>query len=232
MGTEASGAGGRRAAGARRRRWPRPVSSRPSASPFSAGRARPPPPKRATRPTAARSPPCSLLAALCLARRHLAGLRSSMRWRRSLRALLGAHMPAQASVAWLSIVPVAASRSSYNGLLVFLLHGRSRGMLAAYCDPSPRLATAAPRAGLGLRLSRSSARRRNIPPRASRSRSGACSAPSCSRARSTSTCRRPAIMRPARLTVAHARSDLGCPLRADRRRASASPPTASIACSS
>jgi NADH:ubiquinone oxidoreductase subunit 5 (subunit L)/multisubunit Na+/H+ antiporter MnhA subunit len=34
-------------------------------------------------------------------------------------ALTGERMPVQARVAWLSIVPVAESRSSYNGLLVF-----------------------------------------------------------------------------------------------------------------
>ena len=33
--------------------------------------------------------------------------------------LVGQRMPAQASIPWLSIVPVAESRSSYNGLLVF-----------------------------------------------------------------------------------------------------------------
>ncbi len=35
-------------------------------------------------------------------------------------ALIGAEMPVQASVPWLSIVPIAEARSSYNGLLVFL----------------------------------------------------------------------------------------------------------------
>ncbi|HUC50173.1 MAG TPA: hydrogenase 4 subunit B [Xanthobacteraceae bacterium] len=35
-------------------------------------------------------------------------------------ALIGAHMPRQAGTQWLAIVPVAASRSSYDGLLVFL----------------------------------------------------------------------------------------------------------------
>jgi formate hydrogenlyase subunit 3/multisubunit Na+/H+ antiporter MnhD subunit len=35
-------------------------------------------------------------------------------------SLTGGRMPAQLSVAWLSIVPIAESRSSYNGLLVFL----------------------------------------------------------------------------------------------------------------
>jgi len=33
--------------------------------------------------------------------------------------LVGAHMPTQRAMPWLSIVPVAESRSSYNGLLVF-----------------------------------------------------------------------------------------------------------------
>jgi len=33
--------------------------------------------------------------------------------------LVGAHMPAQSAIPWLSIVPVAESRSSYNGLLIF-----------------------------------------------------------------------------------------------------------------
>jgi hydrogenase-4 component B len=34
-------------------------------------------------------------------------------------ALIGAHMPVQSALPWLSIVPIAESRSSYNGLLVF-----------------------------------------------------------------------------------------------------------------
>jgi hydrogenase-4 component B len=34
--------------------------------------------------------------------------------------LVGARMPVQSGVDWLSIVPIAESRSSYNGLLVFL----------------------------------------------------------------------------------------------------------------
>jgi formate hydrogenlyase subunit 3/multisubunit Na+/H+ antiporter MnhD subunit len=36
------------------------------------------------------------------------------------QSLVGARMPVQAGVQWLSIVPIAESRSSYNGLLVFL----------------------------------------------------------------------------------------------------------------
>jgi hydrogenase-4 component B len=35
------------------------------------------------------------------------------------QSLVGARMPIQATMAWFSIVPIAASRSSYNGLLVF-----------------------------------------------------------------------------------------------------------------
>ena len=34
-------------------------------------------------------------------------------------ALVGAHMPTQTAMPWLSIVPIAESRSSYNGLLLF-----------------------------------------------------------------------------------------------------------------
>jgi hydrogenase-4 component B len=37
-----------------------------------------------------------------------------------VQALTGTHMPTQLGVAWLSVVPVEASRSSYNGLLVFV----------------------------------------------------------------------------------------------------------------
>ncbi len=44
--------------------------------------------------------------------------------------LVGAHMPPQIGAQWLSIVPIAASRSSYDGLLVFLFIVMS-GTLAA-----------------------------------------------------------------------------------------------------
>jgi formate hydrogenlyase subunit 3/multisubunit Na+/H+ antiporter MnhD subunit len=37
--------------------------------------------------------------------------------------LLGASLPSQAQLTWLTIVPIAESRSSYNGLLLFLLIG-------------------------------------------------------------------------------------------------------------
>ncbi len=60
-----------------------------------------------------------------------------------VRALTGARMPVQLSDAWLTIAPIAASRSSYNGLLVFgfitasvvstvtLVHCLSRGVRRA-----------------------------------------------------------------------------------------------------
>jgi len=62
-------------------------------------------------------------------------------------------MPAQAGVPWLSIVPIAESRSSYNGLLVFLFITSS-----AWLAPMPSIAwLRAPvrRAPPGVRLSRS-----------------------------------------------------------------------------
>jgi len=47
-----------------------------------------------------------------------------------VQALTGGRMPVQTGVAWLSIVPVAESRSSYNGLLVFAFIALS-GAIAA-----------------------------------------------------------------------------------------------------
>ena len=67
--------------------------------------------------------------------------------------LTGARMPVQSAVSWLSIVPVAASRSSYNGMLVFVFIVLSAGIGVAR-HPPLRLARRAPGAGLGLRLSR------------------------------------------------------------------------------
>ena len=48
----------------------------------------------------------------------------------AVASLAGARMPVQADVPWWSIVPIAESRSSYNGLLVFLFSAIS-GLLAA-----------------------------------------------------------------------------------------------------
>ncbi len=44
--------------------------------------------------------------------------------------LTGGHMPAQATLQWLSIVPIAESRSSYNGLLVLVFTAISAGLVA------------------------------------------------------------------------------------------------------
>ena len=49
---------------------------------------------------------------------------------RVVQELVGDRMPVQSGVAWLSIVPIAESRSSYNGLLVFTFMVLS-GALAA-----------------------------------------------------------------------------------------------------
>jgi formate hydrogenlyase subunit 3/multisubunit Na+/H+ antiporter MnhD subunit len=48
-----------------------------------------------------------------------------------VRNLVGGSMPVQSAMPWLSIVPVAESRSSYNGLLVFLFIAASAS-IAAY----------------------------------------------------------------------------------------------------
>ena len=47
------------------------------------------------------------------------------------RMLLGARMPEQAGRAWLAIVPVAAARSSYDGLLIFLFVAAATSLTAA-----------------------------------------------------------------------------------------------------
>ena len=69
------------------------------------------------------------LAALCLVAGILPGLFIDA-LAPVVRLLVGERMPVQASVDWLSIVPIAESRSSYNGLLVFLFMVMS-GTLAA-----------------------------------------------------------------------------------------------------
>jgi formate hydrogenlyase subunit 3/multisubunit Na+/H+ antiporter MnhD subunit len=49
----------------------------------------------------------------------------------TVKSLIGERMPVQAGVQWLSIVPIAESRSSYNGLLVFLFMVMSGTFAAA-----------------------------------------------------------------------------------------------------
>ena len=128
----------------------------------------------------------SLAAMFCLRRalpdrRHPAGLFIDA-LAPVAEALLGERMPVQRGVDWLSIVPIAESRSSYNGLLVFIFMLLS-GSLAAFAIH--RLASDKLRrgAGLGLRLSGLRARPRNTPRTASRSRSAASSGPWSSAAR-------------------------------------------------
>ncbi|MDR3423188.1 MAG: hydrogenase 4 subunit B [Xanthobacteraceae bacterium] len=70
-----------------------------------------------------------LLAALCLLAGILPGLFIDALAPVST-ALIGEHMPVQIGGQWLSIVPIAASRSSYDGLLVFAFIAIS-GTLAA-----------------------------------------------------------------------------------------------------
>jgi formate hydrogenlyase subunit 3/multisubunit Na+/H+ antiporter MnhD subunit len=48
-----------------------------------------------------------------------------------VRGLVGARLPLQSTQGWLTIVPVAASRSSYNGLLVLIFIAASAGLCAA-----------------------------------------------------------------------------------------------------
>ncbi len=72
----------------------------------------------------------SILAALCLVVGILPGLFIDALAPIST-LLIGARMPEQLGAQWLSIVPIAASRSSYDGLLVFAFIAMS-GMLAAF----------------------------------------------------------------------------------------------------
>jgi formate hydrogenlyase subunit 3/multisubunit Na+/H+ antiporter MnhD subunit len=71
-----------------------------------------------------------LLAAACLALGILPGFAIDV-LAPVTQLMTGARMPVQAGVAWLSIVPIVESRSSYNGLLVFLFVAAS-GMIGAF----------------------------------------------------------------------------------------------------
>ena len=118
LGPEVPGAGGRRAAGAvggaggrlfrqsLRRQLPRPRRARR--------------PRRSAQETDSNSLAAMyFLAALCLVAGILPGLFIDA-LAPVAQCLVGASMPHQAGVEWLSIVPIAESRSSYNGLLVFV----------------------------------------------------------------------------------------------------------------
>jgi hydrogenase-4 component B len=70
-----------------------------------------------------------ILAALCL----LAGIFPAVvidALAPAVRGLTGAQMPVQAGIPWLSIAPIVESRSSYNGLLVFLFIVASASLAA------------------------------------------------------------------------------------------------------
>ncbi len=71
-----------------------------------------------------------ILAGLCVAAGVLPGLVMDA-LAPAVHAIVGARMPVQAAAGWLSIVPIAEARSSYNGLLVLLFIAASAS-LAAY----------------------------------------------------------------------------------------------------
>jgi hydrogenase-4 component B len=84
-----------------------------------------------------------VLAAICLIAGILPGIFIDT-LAPAVKAIVGERMPVQSGIEWLSIVPIAESRSSYNGLLVFLFIAIS-GSLAAFAIH--RLASAALRRG-------------------------------------------------------------------------------------
>jgi len=69
----------------------------------------------------------SILAVLCL----LAGIFPAIiidAVAPAVQTIIGTRMPVQTDIAWLSIVPIAESRSSYNGLLVFIFIAASASL--------------------------------------------------------------------------------------------------------
>ena len=159
-----------------------------------------------------------VLAALCLLAGVLPGACDRRAGAGESQALIGARMPAQMASAWLSIVPIAESRSSYNGLLIFLFIAVS-ALVHGDGDPSLRLARGAPRAGLGLRLSRPVAGDAIYRRAASPSRSAGCSARRVPRPREV-TMPPPGDMRPRAHRGADPRPGLGSALCAGRARRS------------
>ena len=97
-----------------------------------------------------------ILAALCLLAGILPGLVIDALSPIAIE-ILGGRMPIQANEAWLSIVPIAESRSSYNGLLVMVFIAISASLAVFFIH---RFASHALRrgTGLGLRFFRSDAR--------------------------------------------------------------------------
>jgi formate hydrogenlyase subunit 3/multisubunit Na+/H+ antiporter MnhD subunit len=83
------------------------------------GRGRTPQAQRAMETDRASLAAMFAFAALCLVAGILPGLIIDALGP-AVRGLTGTSMPQQSTIAWASIVPIAESRSSYNGLLVFL----------------------------------------------------------------------------------------------------------------
>jgi formate hydrogenlyase subunit 3/multisubunit Na+/H+ antiporter MnhD subunit len=83
------------------------------------GRARTPQAHRALETDRASLAAMFAFAALCVVTGILPGLFIDALGP-AVRGLVGASMPQQSTLAWLSIVPIGESRSSYNGLLIFV----------------------------------------------------------------------------------------------------------------
>ena len=147
-----------------------------------------------------------------------------------VQSLVNAQMPRQTAFAWLTIVPIAESRSSYNGLLLFVLIAVAAS-LAAYVIhrwASHAIRRSAPwDCGFPDR----EPGRRNTPRAASRSRFDACSGPSCFARAKRSTCRGPATCDPRNCTSSSTTS-CGMSCMCPSPGSSASPPTSSTGCSS
>jgi formate hydrogenlyase subunit 3/multisubunit Na+/H+ antiporter MnhD subunit len=93
------------------------------------GRARTPAAERASETDRVSLAAMGILAALCLVAGIVPGFFMDL-LAPAVGSLVGQRLPAQTGADWLSIVPIAESRSSYNGLLVFLFMVIS-GTLAA-----------------------------------------------------------------------------------------------------
>ena len=65
---------------------------------------------------------------------------------------MGGHLPQQAALSWLTIVPIAESRSSYNGLLLFVLIAAA-ATHRVLCHSSLGVACHSPVRAVGLRIS-------------------------------------------------------------------------------
>jgi NADH:ubiquinone oxidoreductase subunit 5 (subunit L)/multisubunit Na+/H+ antiporter MnhA subunit len=83
------------------------------------GRARTPAAEHAVETDACSLVAMGSLAAICLLAGILPGVFLDV-FAPAVNAMVGTHMPVQSALPWLSIVPIAESRSSYNGLVLFL----------------------------------------------------------------------------------------------------------------